>query len=116
MLTPGYYITAELKVKDSGKVSVAKAALSILCAKTITEVGCSLFALHQDLAEPTRFLLWERFDDVSAFKKHFEMEYTKAYVELDLTEVVQFFQTNLALCLVLAALIVPLFGIVNCNC
>lgn len=96
MLTPGYYITAELKVKDSSNASVAKAALTTLCEKTITEDGCSLFALHQDLTEPTRFLLWERFDNESAFKKHFEEEYTKAYIELDLTEVVQLFQTSLA--------------------
>jgi 4-carboxymuconolactone decarboxylase len=96
MLTPGYYITAELKVKDGSKVSVAKTALTALCEKTLSESGCSLFLLHHDSTVATRFLLWERFDNESAFKKHFEEEYTKAYIESDLTEVVQLFLTDLA--------------------
>lgn len=39
--------------------------------------------------------MWERFDDEDSFKKHFEYEHTKKYVSLDLTEVVQYFQTNI---------------------
>ena len=96
MLTDGYYITAELKVKDPTKVQITREALVILCDKTLTESGCSMFTAHEDLNQPTRFLLWECFDDEAAFKAHFEEPHTKEYVALDLTEVVQFFQTSLA--------------------
>ena len=94
MFHAGYYVTAELKVKDASRVDVAKNALSVFCQKTLTEPGCSLFTLHQDPKQPDRFLLWERFDDEAAFKAHFEADYTKAYVQQDLTDVVLFFQTD----------------------
>ncbi len=90
----GYYITAELRVTDASKVAEAKAALSTLCSETLKEPGCSIFQLHQDAATPERFLLWERFDDEAAFKQHFDEPHTKAYVALGLTEVAQYFQTN----------------------
>lgn len=96
MFTDGYYITAELRVKDADKIQAAKQALITLCEKTLTETGCSIFTLHHDQTTPTRFLLWERFDDEAAFKTHFEMPHTQEYVSLNLTEVVQFFQTNTA--------------------
>ncbi|MEO8387983.1 antibiotic biosynthesis monooxygenase [Polaromonas sp.] len=96
MFHAGYYITAELKVKDASKADVAKAALSVLCQRTLTESGCTIFTLHQDPNQPARFLLWERFDDEAAFRVHFESPHTKEYVERDLTEVVQYFQTELA--------------------
>jgi 4-carboxymuconolactone decarboxylase len=94
--SPGYYITAELKVKNESQTQAAKEALLNLCKATLTEPECTLFALHQDPKSPTRFLLWERFDDESAFKTHFEAPHTKEYVAKDLTEVVQYFQTNIA--------------------
>ena len=96
MLNNGYYITAELKVKDPSKVRITREALTILCDKTLTEPGCSMFTAHVDLNQPTRFLLWECFEDEAAFKAHFEAQHTKEYVALDLTELVQFFQTSLA--------------------
>ncbi len=95
MLLSGYYITAELKVKDPSKAALAKAELIALCAKTITEAGCTFFRLHQVVDQPERFLLWERFDDEAAFKAHFEQPYTKDYVAMDLTEVVSLFQSNI---------------------
>ena len=95
MFRAGYYVTAELKVKDVSRVDIAKTALSALCQKTLTEPGCSLFTLHQDPRKTDRFLLWERFDNEAAFKAHFEADYTKAYIQQDLTDVVQFFQTDI---------------------
>lgn len=94
-LTPGYCITAELRVKDSAKVDIAREAMRTLCAQTLKEPGCRFFTLHQDAQVPTRFLLWEVFDDEAAFKAHFETAHTKAYLAQDLTEVVQHFKTNL---------------------
>ena len=94
MSTPGYHITAELRLKDIERLQEARQALAELSARTLTEPGCSLFTVHHDAATPTRFVLWERFDDEQAFKKHFDEAHTKAYVALDLTEVVQYFQTD----------------------
>lgn len=94
MFKNGYFITAELKVKEQSRVSEAKSALKVLCDKTLEEQGCSLFTLHQCSSSEDRFILWERFDDEVAFKQHFEEQHTKDYVDLDLTEVVQYFQTD----------------------
>lgn len=92
--TSGYYITAELRVKDGSKIREATDALKILCAETLKESGCSIFQLHQDITTPSRFILWEKFDDEAAFKIHFEEPHTKSYVSLELTEIVQYFQSN----------------------
>lgn len=92
---PGYYITAELKVNDESQIHVAKEALMSLCRATLTESGCTLFTLHHDPTLPTRFVLWERFDDEDAFKRHFDAPHTKEYIAKNLTEVVQYFQTNI---------------------
>jgi 4-carboxymuconolactone decarboxylase len=92
----GYYITAELKVKDESRIQETKEALMLLCKETLTEPGCTLFTLHHDSKQATRFLLWERFNDEAAFKLHFEAPHTKEYVAKDLTEVVQYFQTDIA--------------------
>lgn len=94
MFEKGYFITAELKVKNKEMVSEAKSALKILCEKTLTEPGCSLFTLHHCSESEDRFILWERFEDEAAFKQHFIEPHTKEYVDLDLTEIVQFFQTD----------------------
>lgn len=94
MFNQGYFITAELKVKNKDKILEAKAALANLCEKTLTEPGCNLFTLHQCSKNQDRFLLWERFENEAAFKQHFIEQHTKDYVDLGLTEVIQYFQTD----------------------
>ncbi len=96
MFTPGYFVTAELKVKDPSRAAIARTELMSLCEKSIHEQGCTLFKLHEFKGQPERFMLWERFDDEAAFKSHFEEIYTKAYIAKDLTDVVKIYQTNLA--------------------
>ena len=96
MLEKGYFITAELRVLDSSKLLQTKKALYKLCEETLKEPGCNLFTLHQCNKDENCFLLWERFDNEEAFKQHFNEQHTKDYIALDLTEVVQFFQTNVA--------------------
>lgn len=97
MLTQGYYITAELKVTEIERLDETREALKTLCAETIKEPGCSLFQLHECNHVSGRFLLWERFDDEAAFKQHFEEKHTKGYTALGLTEVVQYFQTDVVI-------------------
>ncbi len=95
MFEKGYFITAELQVKNRERIAEAKSALVTLCEKTLAEPGCSLFTLHQCVENENRFILWERFEDEVAFKQHFLEPHTKNYMDLDLTEVVQYFQTDI---------------------
>ncbi len=93
MSTQGYYVTAELRTKDPNRITETKAALRALCAATLEESGCSMFMVHHDALTPTRFLLWECWDDESALKLHFSLPHTQEYMQRDLTEVLQFFHT-----------------------
>jgi len=87
MFTSGYYMTAELRIKDAQRVQETLDALSRLSTTTRTEPGCRLFMLHQDLSDPQRLFLWERWDDEAALQKHLAAAHTQAYFALDLTEV-----------------------------
>ena len=90
----GFFITAEIKVKDYSKIELAKKELLKLQQETLTEPGCDFFSIQQDNNEPSRFIMWERFNNENAFQKHFELKHTKDFVSKDLTEIVQYFQTN----------------------
>lgn len=94
MLTSGFYITAELKITNPNKIDETKQLLRNLCKQTIQESGCTLFQLHHCLEEPTRLLLWERYDSEEDYNYHFEQDYTKEYLALQLTEVIQYFKSN----------------------
>jgi quinol monooxygenase YgiN len=96
MFNKGYYITAELRVKESVDINAALNHLKKLCDETIKESGCSIFTLHQCKNDERRFLLWERFDTEEDFKFHFEQSYTQEYLKHDLTEVVQYFVSDVA--------------------
>jgi len=93
MDTSGYYMTAELRIKDAAGIEETRKALIELCAVTRTEPGCRFFLLHQNLSDPKSLFLWECFDDEAAFKAHFEYPHTKAYFARGLTDVVQNFKT-----------------------
>ena len=71
MFNSGYYITAELKVKEPANIGKACQYLKKLCEETLKEPGCSIFTLHQCVDDESRFLLWERFDSEDDFKFHF---------------------------------------------
>ncbi|GAB6261110.1 putative quinol monooxygenase [Photobacterium sp. 53610] len=94
VFSQGYYITAELKVKDRANIQTAFESLQRLCAQTLQEPGCSIFQLHRCLQDDSRFLLWERFDSEADYHAHFQQPHTLAYLKLDLTEVVQYFASN----------------------
>lgn len=94
MFNPGYYITAELKVKVPENIDKARQHLKELCEETLKEPGCSIFTLHQCLDDKSRFLLWERFNSKDDFKYHFEQPHTQEYLRHDFTEVVQYFVTD----------------------
>lgn len=91
----GYYVTAEIHVKDENKIEKTKKELNILQEKTVEEKGCTLFKVHQSNTDESTFILWERYENEASFKIHFEYEHTKNYASQDLTEVVKFHQTDI---------------------
>lgn len=94
-LNSGYFITAEIKVKEGLDIEKAKKELAKLQELTLTEEGCDFFLIKQNSEKPAHFIMWERFENEQAFKKHFEYEHTKEYTKKNLTEVVQYFKTNI---------------------
>ncbi|KDM89885.1 carboxymuconolactone decarboxylase [Photobacterium galatheae] len=94
MFSQGYYITAELKVKDRANIRTAFESLQHLCEQTLQEPGCSIFQLHRCLHDETRFLLWERYDSEEDYHAHFQQPHTQAYLKRDLTEIVQHFASD----------------------
>ena len=95
MFKSGFFITAELKIINSTQIDETIKRLQKLCAQTMQEPGCTLFQLHHCLDEPTRLLLWERYDTESDYTFHFEQAYTKDYLALNLTDVVQYFKSDI---------------------
>ena len=91
----GYYVTAEIQVKNENNIDLAKEQLQKLKEETLKEEGCTIFSIQQSTENPEIFIMWERFESVHAFKKHFEYDHTKNYISLDSTEVIQFCQTDL---------------------
>lgn len=94
MFASGYYMTAELRVKDETRIEETIDALTKLAAITRTEPGCRLFILHQNLADKRRLFLWERWDDKAALAAHLEASHTQAYFARDLTEVLMNVETG----------------------
>lgn len=97
MLTSGFYITAELKIINPNRIKETIQALQKLCEKTLLESGCTLFQLHHCMQDPSRLLLWERYDTEHDYHHHFQQIHTKSYLALNLTEVVQCFKSNIVL-------------------
>ncbi len=91
---PNHIITAQIRVLDGIDVTVVKAALNELAHATRAEAGCLQFDIQHNVKNPDHFTMWERFVDEAAFKLHFEMPHTKAYLAQRLTEPVMHWETN----------------------
>ncbi len=94
MFSKGYYITAELKIKDMSRLDETVKETKKLCVESVKEPGCSIFIAHHDNKDSDKILLWERFDSESDFNYHFEQRHTKDFVSKDLTQIVQYSQSN----------------------
>lgn len=84
----GRFTTAELRITDLQRIDETKAAIHQLCHQTRHESGCYLFEVHECTEDPAKLMLWECFASEADFQKHHGMEYTKAYMQQGLTEVV----------------------------
>ena len=49
--------------------------------KTLREPGCRQYVFHQCVEEPTRFFIYEVYDDQAALEAHRAMQYFQSYVK-----------------------------------
>ena len=90
----GFYITAELRARDGVDIDAATQALLAFRAQTRQEPGNRIFTLHQDSAEPARFIFWECFENEAVFQTHCDAPYNAALHALEFFDVVQYFMTD----------------------
>lgn len=95
MFAKGFYVTVELRAKSSERSDELAAALLRLRDESLKEEGCTVFVVHRDLADPSRFLLWERFADEAALKIHATLPHTAAFGALQLADAVQVYKTDI---------------------
>ena len=87
----GFFVTALLKVNDGVDVDYAKKEIAALCEETRKEEGCYRFDVLFDQKDPTRFFLWEEFENKAALDLHFELPHTKEYLSKNITQIEQVF-------------------------
>ncbi|WP_020590708.1 putative quinol monooxygenase [Kiloniella laminariae] len=81
------WISAGIEVTKQSEIARARRELEKLVGETQTEPDCIKFEILQNLENPACFTLWECWVDEAALKAHFEQPHTKAYLALELTEV-----------------------------
>ncbi|CDH01811.1 hypothetical protein XBFM1_2330029 [Xenorhabdus bovienii str. feltiae Moldova] len=94
MYQSGYFVTAEIKARDNVDLNIVVKELKSLQEKTLLEPGCEIFSIQQSNENPAIFVMWEKFIDRDALKKHYEYEHTKYYFSLNFTDVVQIFTAD----------------------
>ena len=75
----GYFVIAEVVAKP-GKADELRALLVPFAEKSRTEPGCQVYALLEVLAEPGRFLTYERWTDRAALEVHMTTPHLKELV------------------------------------
>jgi len=71
---PEIVVVGSLKARPGKEADTAE-ALGALVAPTHAEDGCILYALHQGVADPTRFAFIERWDSQEHLDAHFGTEH-----------------------------------------
>lgn len=82
-----YFISAGIELVAGADLKQAEDGLRQLVEATQQEPGCLLFEIRQNLKDPTKFTLWERWTSKQALADHFEAAHTKAYLARNLTQV-----------------------------
>lgn len=81
------WISAGIVLNDDADLLTAQRELQRLMEKTVSEPGCIVFEIRQNLEHPKQFTLWECWTGEDALKAHFKTPHTLAYLELGLTRV-----------------------------
>jgi quinol monooxygenase YgiN len=72
-------VVAQVTAKPDAVVQV-KSELLKLIEPTRKETGCIEYILHQDTAEPARFIFYETWQDGACLENHMETEHFTSYV------------------------------------
>ena len=74
------YVVAARWVPRPGEEEAVERALRTMAELTAREPGCRGFTVHRSRDDPRHYLLYERFDDESAFLAHRETEHFRTHV------------------------------------
>ncbi|WP_428814154.1 putative quinol monooxygenase [Vibrio makurazakiensis] len=88
------FVTAELKIKEHVERNEAVTAIEQFCVDMQSEHGCLQALATYDEKDSQRVVLWEQYVDRDAINQHFGMSHTQAFIERDITELVQVFETQ----------------------
>ncbi len=78
MKMPKLTIVANIVAKPD-KVEIVKVALERLVATTRAEAGCLQYDLHQDNANPARFLFYENWESRELWQAHMNAPHLHEY-------------------------------------
>lgn len=76
----GYVVVAEFRVR-TGAADDFASNMRQHAALSRAEPGCRLFEVAQDTADPTLFLLYERYDDEAAYVAHRATPHYKRFLD-----------------------------------
>lgn len=84
-----FYSTAILKVMEKNHIERTKNELIKLQKHTKNEIGNLLFEIQQSNEDSTEFIIWECFENETAFKAHLTSTYLNDFLKLSLVEFVK---------------------------
>ena len=93
-MTNPIFVTAELRIKSNITREVAIEAIEQFCLDMQSEPGCLQALATYDEKQSDRVILLEQYADRDAINQHFGMPHTQAFIERDITELVQAFETH----------------------
>ncbi len=92
------FVTAELKIKTNIEREAAVEAIEQFCRDMQSEPGClqaiATYDQSQSQSQSDRVILLEQYANREAINQHFGMPHTQAFIERDITELVQAFETQ----------------------
>lgn len=89
-----FYSTAILKVLEKDKIEKIKKELKKLQKHTKNEIGNLLFEIQQSNEDASEFIIWECFENETAFKSHLTSTYLNDFLKLSLVEFVKGYATT----------------------
>ena len=93
-MTNPIFVTAELRIKPNIERAVAIEAIEQFCLDMQSEPGCLQAIATYDEKQSDRVILLEQYADHEAINQHFGMPHTQAFIQTDMTELVQAFETQ----------------------
>ncbi|MEZ8044698.1 putative quinol monooxygenase [Vibrio sp. 10N.237.312.C02] len=88
------FVTAEIKIKTNTDREAAIEAIEQFCRDMQSEPGCLQAIASYDQNQSDRVVLLEQYVNREAINQHFVMPHTQAFIERDITELVQAFETQ----------------------